>query len=230
MQFEQHQQQQMQENDPALMPPVPTDQDADKIREITPEIIAQILSEYPRIQSLDFSQNLLTNVTNLEACRHTLIALNLSQNLLDFPQQRADADGMVPLTCLGTLSSLVVLNLCQNQISSLSGSGIRNLAQLEELDLRLNNIAHLDDLLEELAHCKSLKVLNIQNNPIEKTVGLQSLHLILSKLLPQLQLIDGVQLFPRDLQTIDDGVMSSGRSDKGLGQQDPVMAANQGNI
>ena len=52
-----------QENDDMqMMGSTPEGEADEKISEITQEIIEQILTEYPRIQSLDFSNNLLTGI------------------------------------------------------------------------------------------------------------------------------------------------------------------------
>ena len=58
----------------------------DQITEITAEIMTQILEEYPRIQSLDFSHNRLARVLTLERACESLIALNLSFNVIDFKE------------------------------------------------------------------------------------------------------------------------------------------------
>lgn len=85
--------------------------DDEKISEITREIIDQILLEYPRIQSLDFSNNLLTGIQYLEPTGQTLLALNLSNNMISF--------GPTSVNCLGSLINLVVLNLSNNRITTL---------------------------------------------------------------------------------------------------------------
>ena len=113
-----------------------------------------------------------------------MIALNLSQNMIRF--NAPEVDGFASPSCLGMLANLVVLDLSYNNIASLTGSGMRNLAKLEELDLRFNQVSQVDALIEELAPCKSLKILNISNNPIEQTLGQQSLQMVLSKVLPSL--------------------------------------------
>ena len=107
------------------------DQVNEKLTEITPTVIGEILIEYPNIQSLDFSHHLLSNIKSLEPTAATLLALNLSYNRLTF----VNCDN-----CLGGLTSLVVLNLSHNKIESLAQSQIKNLPKLQELDLSFNKI------------------------------------------------------------------------------------------
>lgn len=65
-------------------PPDTSVPEEQKIVEITIDLIQDILKEYPRIQSLDFSYNLLEKITSLELAKETLIALNLQHNKIDF--------------------------------------------------------------------------------------------------------------------------------------------------
>ena len=65
-------------------PPDTSVPEEQKIVEITIDLIQDILKEYPRIQSLDFSYNLLEKITSLELANETLIALNLQHNKIDF--------------------------------------------------------------------------------------------------------------------------------------------------
>jgi|DEB0MinimDraft_12_1074336.scaffolds.fasta_scaffold262025_1 Leucine-rich repeat (LRR) protein len=107
--------------------------DSQQISDITAEIIDQIVEEYPRIQSLDFSSNLLTAVENLQRTSATLIAINLSHNHLDF------SSGMT--SALSHLYNLVQLNLSNNWIVSLQCSGIDKCTKLEDLNLANNRIS-----------------------------------------------------------------------------------------
>lgn len=100
--------------------------------EITVDLIQDILKEYPRIQSLDFSYNLLQHISSLELSKDTLIALNLQHNKIDFHVSRG-----VP-NSLPFLVKLVQLDLSFNQISNLKNSGIENLRALQEFDVSHN--------------------------------------------------------------------------------------------
>lgn len=95
----------------------------------------QILEEYPSIESLDFSNNLLSQVHSLEPCFKTLSSLNLSHNQIDFA-----AEGC---SCLGELVNLKELKLNNNAIKTLSCSGLSKLHQLETLDLSFNRIENM---------------------------------------------------------------------------------------
>ena len=86
----------------------------DPICNITTEIIEEILDEYPRIQSLDFSKNALESIENLEQSSETLIVLNLSFNKINFQG----------INCLPKLINLVDLQISNNLIKSLQFSGI----------------------------------------------------------------------------------------------------------
>lgn len=149
-------------------------------------------------------------MTNLEACHQTLIALNLSQNMIRFTSP--EVDGVPAQPGLGMLTNLVALDLSYNNISSLLGSGIRHLARLEELDLRFNQISQVDGLLEELASCKSLKMLKLNGNPIEQAMGPQALQMVLRRVLPQLQALDGASIVQGNFHMIEEG-MSTNRSE-----------------
>ena len=66
-------------------------------------------------------------------------------------------------------------NAIGNEGAIALGKALTTNGELEELDLRFNQISQIDGLIEELGPCQSLKILNISNNPIEQTMGTQSL-------------------------------------------------------
>jgi Leucine-rich repeat (LRR) protein len=126
----------------------------EKIECISLEIIEEILSEYPRIQSLDFSHNSLTKIENLEKARNTLLALNVSFNHIDFTFSSG---------CLPQLTNLVQLDLSNNCITVLKPSGINKLQNLNQLDLSHNLLSSIDEVLY-LQGNDSLRILSISNN------------------------------------------------------------------
>ena len=159
---------------------------------ITPDIIEQILVEYPHIQSLDFSENLLTGIAELQKTAPTLLALNLQRNRIVF--------GSDSPNCLGALDNIVVLNLSNNMIDSLRYSQVAQLQKLQELDLSHNRITVLNECTSELAQVEKLRILSLTGNPIFTVLGEESLGLVLRQQLPQLETLDGASLVPTALE------------------------------
>ena len=125
---------------------------------------------------MDFSCNLISQITNLEGARNTLISLDMSKNMVNFDNG---------YSCLGHLPNLVVLNLSQNQISTLTRSGIEKCGKLEELDVSSNSIPRVDGIMALQANT-NLKMLSVEGNPFSKTFG----PLALKQILPSLNMID----------------------------------------
>ena len=71
---------------------------------------------------------------------------------------------------MGHLSNLVVLDLSQNQITSLSRSGIDKCLKLEQLDISSNSIPRADGIMVLQANTR-LKMLSVEGNPFAKTFG-----------------------------------------------------------
>ena len=68
------------------------------------------MADYPDIKSLDFSDNLLRNVKDLQRVQKSLIALNVSNNKIDF----RDVD--FAENSLASITQLIELDLSNNMI------------------------------------------------------------------------------------------------------------------
>lgn len=143
------------------------------------DVVAGIVAKFgPAVRRLNLSSNGLRGLGSVDKISPCLERLNLSRNdLLD----------LRPMQGLTTLTDL---DLSENCISDLSP--LTSLSRLERLDLSGNNIASLT-ALEPIsrAHLGVLRVLNLQGNPICRSLGYP--HPVLA-LLPGLAVLDGVRV------------------------------------
>ena len=113
------------------------------------------LEALKHLQSLHLQQNRIVNIENLDR--------NVELKYLDVSN-----NNIIIIDGLSMLPSLEALLLKDNYLSK--PDSIRNvicMEKLRELDLSQNNInCNLDDILEILSQCKSLKILSLKGNPV----------------------------------------------------------------
>jgi Leucine-rich repeat (LRR) protein len=133
------------------------------IKELTREIVERIYKDYPRLQELNLSSNEIAAVQHLGRFKETLRKLNLSNNsiksLSSMPVQGVEPSAMG----VSLLINLVELNLSGNRLITLDG--LDTLQALLVLDLSNNQIASITEVYK-LQKNKQLTVLMLAGNPI----------------------------------------------------------------
>lgn len=113
--------------------------------------ISPAISAYTGVRALWLEGNGLQKIENLQDLKE-LRCLFLQQNLLE------------SIEGLDTLLELDTLNVADNQLRRISN--LSHLPVLKTLQAANNRLTDLSDV-EHLAHCKSLSVLDLSNNKIE---------------------------------------------------------------
>jgi hypothetical protein len=113
------------------------------------------LEALKHLQSLHLQQNRIVKIENLDR--------NVELKYLDVSN-----NNIIIIEGLSMLPSLETLLMKENLLSK--PDSIRNvicIKKLRELDLSMNKInCNLDDILEILSQCKSLKILSLKGNPV----------------------------------------------------------------
>ena len=95
----------------------------------------------------------------MHAVSTSLVALNLSGNMINFAQ------GTYPFNSLRFLVNLVKLDLSENLIEGLRYSGVIEMKELKDLDLGGNKIGDIEEIYLLKGNMK-LRDLNIAENPL----------------------------------------------------------------
>ena len=147
------------------------------ITNLDDDLITGIIAKFgPAVKRINLSSNGLRGLGNLDKISPCLDKLNLARN---------DLMDLRPLLNLTTLTDL---DLSENNISDLSP--LASLSRLQRLDLSGNKLVSLSALAPLAHHLGALQVLDLQGNPVCKTLGYP--HPVLA-LLPSLQVLDGAR-------------------------------------
>ena len=149
-----------------------------------------VLSQLPRLASLNISHNSLSSIDEVVACRHTLRQLTASHNSL------------TQLPAIAHCSALQELDLGKNMIAALGDIPDRLPRSLRFLRLDCNTIGELGEL-RGLAWITNLAVLGLADNPFVATAAARGINPrpLVAFLLPRLQQLDRRGLAAEEVST-----------------------------